>query len=146
MERRVVITGLGAVTPIGNNANDFWKGIKEGKCGIDEITRFDITNFKVKLAAEVKGFNPENYMDKRSARRLDRFCQLAMAAAKEVMEDSKLDVSKIDATRFGVVVGSGIGGLNTTYDISVLASQKGPDRVPPLCIPMVITNMASRKY
>lgn len=144
--KRVVITGMGAITPIGNSVNEFWKGIEETKCGIDEITQIDITGFKVKLAAEVKGFNPENYMDKRSARRLDRFCQLAMAAAKEVMEDSKLDVSKIDATRFGVVVGSGIGGLNTTYDISVLASQKGPDRVPPLCIPMVITNMASRKY
>ena len=141
--KRVVITGMGAITPIGNSVDEFWKGIEESKCGIDEITQIDTTNFKVKLAAEVKGFNPENYMDRRSARRLDRFCQLAMAAAKEVMEDSKLDVSKIDATRFGVIVGSGIGGLNTTYEISVLASQKGPDRVPPLSIPMVITNMAS---
>ena len=141
--KRVVITGMGAITPIGNSVDEFWKGIEKSKCGIDEITQIDTTNFKVKLAAEVKGFNPENYMDRRSARRLDRFCQLAMAAAKEVMEDSKLDVSKIDATRFGVIVGSGIGGLNTTYEISVLASQKGPDRVPPLSIPMVITNMAS---
>ena len=141
--KRVVITGMGAITPIGNSVDEFWKGIEESKCGIDEITQIDTTNFKVKLAAEVKGFNPENYMDRRSTRRLDRFCQLAMAAAKEVMEDSKLDVSKIDATRFGVIVGSGIGGLNTTYEISVLASQKGPDRVPPLSIPMVITNMAS---
>ncbi len=141
--KRVVITGMGAITPIGNSVDEFWKGIEESKCGIDEITQIDTTAFKVKLAAEVKGFNPEDYMDRKSARRLDRFCQLAMAAAKEVMEDSKLDVSKIDATRFGVIVGSGIGGLNTTYEISVLASQKGPDRVPPLSIPMVITNMAS---
>ena len=141
--KRVVITGMGAITPIGNSVDEFWKGIEESKCGIDEITQIDTTNFKVKLAAEVKGFNPEDYMDRKNARRLDRFCQLAMAAAKEVMEDSKLDVSKIDATRFGVIVGSGIGGLNTTYEISVLASQKGPDRVPPLSIPMVITNMAS---
>ena len=141
--KRVVITGMGAITPIGNSVDEFWKGIEESKCGIDEITQIDTTNFKVKLAAEVKGFNPEDYMDRKNARRLDRFCQLAMVAAKEVMEDSKLDVSKIDATRFGVIVGSGIGGLNTTYEISVLASQKGPDRVPPLSIPMVITNMAS---
>ena len=141
--KRVVITGMGAITPIGNSVDEFWKGIEESKCGIDEITQIDTTNFKVKLAAEVKGFNPEDYMDRKNARRLDRFCQLAMAAAKEVMEDSKLDVSKIDATRFGIIVGSGIGGLNTTYEISVLASQKGPDRVPPLSIPMVITNMAS---
>ena len=141
--KRVVITGMGAITPIGNSVDEFWKGIEESKCGIDEITQIDTTNFKVKLAAEVKGFNPEDYMDRKNARRLDRFCQLAMAAAKEVMEDSKLDVSKIDATRFGVIVGSGIGGLNTTYEISVLAFQKGPDRVPPLSIPMVITNMAS---
>ena len=141
--KRVVITGMGAITPIGNSVDEFWKGIEESKCGIDTITQMDVTDYKVKLAAEVKGFNPEDYMDRRNARRLDRFCQLAMAAAKEAMEDSKLDVSKIDATRFGVVVGSGIGGLNTTYEISVLASQKGPDRVPPLSIPMVITNMAS---
>lgn len=141
--KRVVITGMGAITPIGNSVDEFWKGIEESKCGIDTITQMDVTDYKVKLAAEVKGFNPEDYMDRRNARRLDRFCQLAMTAAKEAMEDSKLDVSKIDATRFGVVVGSGIGGLNTTYEISVLAFQKGPDRVPPLSIPMVITNMAS---
>ena len=141
--KRVVITGMGAITPIGNSVDEFWKGIEESKCGIDTITQMDVTDYKVKLAAEVNGFNSEDYMDRRNARRLDRFCQLAMAAAKEAMEDSKLDVSKIDATRFGVVVGSGIGGLNTTYEISVLASQKGPDRVPPLSIPMVITNMAS---
>lgn len=143
---RVVVTGMGAITPIGNNVKEFWKGIEEAKCGIDKITQIDTTNYKVKLAAEVKNFNPEDYMDRRNARRLDRFCQLAMVAAKEVMEDSKLDVSKIDATRFGVIVGSGIGGLNTSTEAGIIAKEKGPDRVPALAIPMAITNMASRKY
>ena len=91
MERRVVITGLGAITPVGNNVQEFWKGIKEGKCGIDEITLFDTTNFKVKLAAEVKGYNPEEYFDRRAAKRLDRFSQFAIVAAKEAWNDSKLD-------------------------------------------------------
>ena len=141
--KRVVITGMGAITPIGKSVDEFWKGIEEGKCGIDQITKFDVSNYKVKLAGEVKDFNPEDYMDRRNARRLDRYCQLAMAAAKEVMEDSKLDVSKIDSTRFGVIVGSGIGGLDTTVDVAILAHEKGPDRVPPLAIPMIITNMAS---
>ena len=94
MERRVVITGLGAITPVGNNVQEFWKGIKEGKCGIDEITLFDTTNFKVKLAAEVKGYNPEEYFDRRAAKRLDRFSQFAIVAAKEAWNDSKLDKEK----------------------------------------------------
>ena len=88
MERRVVITGLGALTPIGNNTNEFWDGIKTGKCGIDLITRFDTTDFKVKLAAEVKGYNPEDYFDRREAKRLDRFSQYAMIAAREAWNDS----------------------------------------------------------
>ena len=144
--KRVVITGLGAITPIGNNVEEFWNGIKEGKCGIDEIKAFDTSNFKVKLAAEVKNYNQEDYFERREAKRLDKFSQYAIIAAREAWKDSKLDKEKENMERVGIVVGSGIGGLNTTYDISVLASQKGPDRVPPLCIPMVITNMASRKY
>ena len=88
MERRVVITGMGAITPIGNSVQDFWEGIKEGKCGIDTITKFDTTDFKVKLAAEVKGFNPEEYFDKKVLRRLDTFSQYAMVAAREAMKDS----------------------------------------------------------
>ena len=86
MERRVVITGLGAITPLGNNAEEFWKEIKEGKCGIDEITHFDTTNYKVKLAAEVKGYNPEDYFDRRSAKRLDKFSQYAIVASKGSLE------------------------------------------------------------
>lgn len=143
MERRVVITGLGAITPVGNNVQEFWNGIKEGKCGIDEITLFDTTNFKVKLAAEVKGYNPEEYFDRRSAKRLDRFSQFAIVAAKEAWNDSKLDKEKEDMERVGVILGSGIGGLKTMEeDISNLV-QKGPDRVSPMFIPMTICNMAA---
>ena len=143
MERRVVITGLGAITPIGNNTEDFWKGIKEGKCGIDEITNFDTTNFKVKLAAEVKGYNPEDYFDRRSAKRLDKFSQYAIVAAKEAWKDSKLDKEKEDMTRVGVILGSGIGGLETIDKEIAVLLQKGPDRVSPMFIPMIIGNMAA---
>ncbi len=143
MERRVVITGLGAITPIGNTVDEFWNGILEKKCGIDEITLFDTTNYKVKFAAEVKNFDPEQYLDKRSARRLDRYIQFALVAAKEIMEDSKLNVEEIDSTRFGVIVGSGIGGLGTIEAGVRTIDTKGPDRVSPFFIPMAITNMAA---
>ena len=143
MERRVVITGLGAVTPIGNNANDFWKGIKEGKCGIDEITRFDITNFKVKLAAEVKDFNAEDYFDRREAKRLDRFSQYAMVAAREAWKDSGLDKETENMERVGIIIGSGIGGIGTTEEEHEKYMTKGPDRVSPMYIPMGIPNMAT---
>ena len=143
MERRVVITGLGAITPVGNNVQEFWKGIKEGKCGIDEITLFDTTNFKVKLAAEVKGYNPEEYFDRRSAKRLDRFSQFAIVAAKEAWNDSKLDKEKEDMERVGVILGSGIGGLETMENEVTTLNEKGPDRVSPMFIPMTICNMAA---
>ena len=143
MERRVVITGLGAITPVGNNTEEFWKNIKAGKCGIDEITAFDTTNYKVKLAGEVKNYNPEDYFDKRTAKRMDRFSQFAIIAAKEAWEDSKLDKEKENMERVGVILGSGIGGLNTMEkDITNLV-EKGPDRVSPMYIPMAICNMAA---
>ena len=143
MERRVVITGLGAVTPIGNNTNDFWEGIKEGKCGIDEITRFDITNFKVKLAAELKDFNAEDYFDRREAKRLDRFSQYAMVAAREAWKDSGLDKETENMERVGIIIGSGIGGIGTTEEEHEKYMTKGPDRVSPMYIPMGIPNMAT---
>ncbi len=143
MERRVVVTGLGAITPIGNNVNEFWEGIVNGKCGIDEITLFDITDFKVKLAGEVKGFNPEEALDKKSAKRLDRYSQLAMVAAKEALNDSKINMEEIDATRFGVAISSGIGGLQTIENSSNILAEKGPDRISPMYIPMAINNMAT---
>ena len=143
MGRRVVITGLGAITPIGNNVEDCWKSIKEGKCGIDEITHFDTTNFKVKLAAEVKGYNPEDYFDKKSAKRLDTFSQFAIIAAKEAWNDSKLNKEDENMERVGVILGSGIGGLETMEREMKSIHEKGPDRVSPMFIPMNIVNMAA---
>lgn len=143
MGRRVVITGLGAITPIGNNVEEFWKGIKEGKCGIDEITHFDTANFKVKLAAEVKNYNPEDYFDKKSAKRLDTFSQFAIIAAKEAWNDSKLDKENENMERVGVILGSGIGGLETMEREMKNIHEKGPDRVSPMFIPMNIANMAA---
>lgn len=143
MERRVVITGLGALTPIGNNTEEFWNGIKTGKCGIDNITYFDTTNFKVKLAAELKDYDAEKYFDKREARRLDKFSQYAMVVAREAWEDSKLDKEKENMERVGVIIGSGIGGIETIETENQKCIMKGPDRVSPMYIPMGILNMAT---
>ena len=143
MERRVVITGLGAITPIGNNVEEFWKGIKEGKCGIDKITAFDTSDFKVKLAAEVKEYNPEDYFDKREAKRLDKFSQYAIIAAREAWNDSKLDKQNENMERVGIILGSGIGGIETIETEQTKMLEKGPDRVSPMYIPMGISNMAT---
>lgn len=143
MENRVVVTGMGAITPIGNNVEEFWQGIKEGKCGIDKITLFDTTNHKVTLAAEVKNFDAEEALGKKEARKLDRFSQFAVVAAKEAMADSGLDNAEFDHTRFGVVVSSGIGGLYTMESACHILEEKGPDRVSPYVIPMMIGNMAA---
>ena len=143
MERRVVITGLGTINPVGNTVEEFWDGIKEGKCGIDEITAFDTTNFKVKLAAELKNYNSENYFEKRDAKRLDKFSQYAMIAAREAWNDSMLDKEKENMERVGVVLGSGIGGISTIEEEQTKLIEKGPDRVSPMYIPMGIANMAA---
>ncbi len=143
MERRVVITGLGAITPLGNNVEDFWKGIKEGKCGIDQITKFDTTDFKVKIAGEVKGYNPEDYFERREAKRLDLFSQYAMISAREAWKDSNLDKEKENMERVGVIIGSGIGGIQTIEIENKKCNEKGPDRVSPMYIPMGILNMAT---
>lgn len=143
MERRVVVTGLGSITPIGNTVDEFWKGLKDAKCGIDEITLFDTTNFKVKLAGEVKNYNPEDYFDRKSAKRIDRFTQFAIIATREAMEDSKITKENTDMNRVGVVVGSGIGGLRTIEEQNTNLIQKGPDRISPMYIPMSIVNMAA---
>ena len=143
MERRVVVTGLGAITPIGNNVKDYWEGLKAGKCGIDTITAFDVTDFKVKLAAEVKNYNPEEYLDKRSARRLDRFTQFAIIAAREAMKDSGITKENTDMERVGTFIGSGIGGLDTIEKENRVCFEKGYDKISPMYIPMVISNMAA---
>lgn len=143
MKKRVVVTGMGAITPIGNSVEDYWKGIKDGKCGIDTITKFDVTDYKVKLAAEIKNLNVEDYMDKRSAKRLDRYSQLAIIATKEAMKDSGITSENTDMNRMGVVVGSGIGGLGTIEEQTKVLINKGHDRISPMYIPMSISNMAT---
>ena len=143
MEKRVVITGMGAITPIGNNVEDFWKEIEESKCKIDEITLFDTTEFKVKLAAEVKNYNPEDYFERKEAKRMDRFSQFAVIAAREAWKDSKLEKDKQDMEKVGVILGSGIGGLGTIEKDNAVLQEKGPDRLSPMYIPMCIVNMAT---
>ena len=143
VEKRVVVTGMGAITPIGNNVEDFWKGIKEGKCGIDTITQIDVTDYKVKLAAEIKDLNIEDHMDKRAAKRLDRYSQLAIIATKEAMKDCGITSENTDMNKFGVVVGTGIGGLRTIEDQTKILVNKGHDRISPMYIPMAISNMAT---
>lgn len=141
--KRVVITGMGAITPLGNNIKDFWASIKKGECGIDFIKAFDTSDFKVKLAAEVKNFKPEDYLDGKQVKRMDRFCQLAMVASKEAVENSKLNLENIDKEKLGVIVGSGIGGMGTIETQEEKLLKKGPSRVSPMLIPMIISNMAA---
>lgn len=143
MERRVVVTGVGAITPIGNNVEEFWKGIKENKCGIDTIKTFDVSDFKVKLAAEIKEYNPEEYLDKRAARRLDKFSQYAIIAAREAMKDSMITKENTDMERVGAFIGSGMGGLETIEKENKVCFEKGYDKISPMYIPMVISNMAA---
>ena len=141
MERRVVITGLGAVTPIGNNVNETWNGIKERNCGIDEITLFDTTNFKTKLAAEIKDYDPLKYFETKQAKRLDRSSQLAIIAAREAVKMSGITKENTNFDRVGIFVSSGIGGLKTIQDQCEINFEKGNRRVSPMFIPMSIANM-----
>ena len=141
--RRVVVTGLGAITPIGNSVSQMWESVKAGKCGIDKITLFDTTDRKVTLAGEVKNYVPEAFLDKREARKMDRYVQFAMAAANEAMKDAGLDMEKEDTSRCGCIVSSGIGGLGTIEAEDKKGMEKGYDRVSPHFIPMVISNMAA---
>jgi len=143
MKRRVVVTGMGVVTPIGNNVEDFWASVKEGKVGIGEITKFDTTDYKVKIGAEVKDFVAKERMDFKAAKRMEPFSQYAVAAAKEALEQSGLDLSKEDPYRVGVSIGSGIGGLKSVEDAYAKITDKGPSKVNPLAVPMMITNMAA---
>lgn len=143
MKRAVVVTGVGAITPVGNDVDTFWNNIKNGVTGIDFIKGFDASDQKVKVAAEVKDFDPKDYMDRREAKRMDRYCQLAMVAAEEAVKDSKLDLEKINKERFGVLVGSGVGGILTLEGEHKKLLEKGPSRVSPFMIPMLIGNMAA---
>ena len=142
MDRRVVVTGIGCLTPIGNNKEEFWNNVKEGKCGVDYITKFDTTNFKCKVAGEIKNLNLEDHFDKREINRLDDYTKYAIIAAREAMIDADLE-GKFDNDRAGVFVSSGIGGLTTMQNEIIKLSHKGPQRISPLFIPMAISNMAS---
>lgn len=140
---RVVITGMGAVTPVGHDVAHFWASLKAGTCGIAPITAFDTTDFRVKVAAEVKDFDPTVYIDKREAKRMDRFCHFAVSAAAQAMEQSGLTAGSFDAYRAGVMVGSGVGGLSVFQTETEKMLEKGPSKVSPLCIPAMISNMAA---
>ena len=143
MKRRVVVTGLGAVTPIGNTVPEFWESIRAGRIGIAPITKFDTTDYKVKVAAEVKGFEAKERMDFKSARRMDEFSQYAVAAAKEAFADAKLNMEQEDPYRVGVCVGSGIGSLPGIEKNVAKVLENKPSRVHPLFVPMMISNMAA---
>lgn len=144
MSNRVVVTGIGAVTPIGNNVQDFWNNCKNGVNGIDYLKAFDTSDFEVKIAAEVKeDFTTEGVMDKKESRRMDRFSQFALVAADEAIKDSNLDLDEIDRDRLGVIIGSGIGGYNTMETEFFKLFEKGNKRVSPLYIPMAIVNIAA---
>lgn len=143
MKKRVVITGMGAITPIGNDVETFWENAKNGVCGIDFIKGFDTENFKVKVAGEVKNFEASDYVEKKETKRMDRFCIFAMAAAKEAVTNSGLNLEVVDSERFGVIVGTGIGGIGTIEREHTKLMEKGPHRVSPMLIPMIIGNMAA---
>lgn len=143
MSRRVVVTGMGAITPIGLSVEEFWDSVKEGKTGFGEITKFDASEYKCKLAAEVKGFEGKNYMDFKAAKRMELFCQYAVAATREAIEDAGLLMEKEDPYRVGVSVGSGIGSLQAMERAHAKLLEKGPSRVEPLLVPLMICNMAA---
>ena len=141
--RRVVITGMGAITPIGNSVEEFWNGIKEGKTGFGPITYFDTADYRCKLAAEVKDFDPAQYMDKKSARRMEQFCQFAVAAAGQAITDAGLNMEQEDPYMVGCSVGSGIGSLQAMEREYDRLKEKGPGRVGPMLVPLMISNMAA---
>ncbi len=143
MSRRVVVTGLGAVTPIGNNVDDFWASVKAGKIGFDHITKFDTTDYKCHIAAELKDFNPQDFMDRKAAKRMEPFSQYAVAAAKQAIDDSGLDIEKEDPYMVGCAIGSGIGSLQAMERETQKLYEKGPNRVNPLLVPLMICNMAA---
>lgn len=143
MSRRVVVTGLGAVTPIGNNVDDFWTSVKAGKIGFDHITKFDTTDYKCHIAAELKDFNPQDFMDRKAAKRMEPFSQYAVAAAKQAIDDSGLDIEKEDPYMVGCAIGSGIGSLQAMERETQKLYEKGSNRVNPLLVPLMICNMAA---
>lgn len=143
MNRRVVVTGMGVISPLGNTVLEFWESLCKGKSGIDTITRFDITDFPTKFAGCVDNFDPEDYMDKKDARRMDRYTHYAMAATRMAMQEANFDMKQIDKERLGVVIGTGVGGIETMEEQKEKLISRGPGRISPFFVPMMISNMAA---
>lgn len=143
LNNRAVITGMGVISPIGNTLEEFWNHLVEGQSGIDLVTRFDVSEMPTKVAAEVKNFEPTDWLDKKESRRMDRFVQLAVAAAKMAIKDANLDIETMDKERAGVVIGSGVGGVTTFEEQKEILMAKGPGRISPFFVPMLISNMAA---
>ncbi|WAL58902.1 beta-ketoacyl-ACP synthase II [Thermocoleostomius sinensis] len=141
--KRVVVTGLGAITPIGNTLSDYWEGLLEGRNGIGPITLFDASRHDCQIAGEVKGFDPQAYMDRKEAKRMDRFAQFAVSASKQALMDAKLVITDLNAEQVGVIIGTGIGGLKVMEDQQEIYLSRGPDRCSPFMVPMMIANMAA---
>ncbi|MEL6786616.1 MAG: beta-ketoacyl-ACP synthase II [Cyanobacteria bacterium J06607_15] len=141
--KRVVITGLGAITPIGNNLADYWDGLLQGRSGVGAITLFDASQHACQIAAEVKGFDPHQYLDKKDAKRMDRFSQFGVCASKQALVDGKFEINELNADRIGVLIGTGVGGLGTMEIQNENLITKGPRKVSPFTIPMMISNMAA---
>src|SRR5256886_7689387 len=141
--RRVVVTGLGTLSPVGNTADEFWSSLVQGRSGVGMITKFDTAGYPTRIAGEVRNFDPLDFVDKKEARRLDPYLQYAVASSVLAVQDAALDTDKIDGSRFGVLIGSGIGGISTLLESHRNLIEKGPDRVSPFFIPMIIANMAS---
>ncbi|MCX7000897.1 MAG: beta-ketoacyl synthase N-terminal-like domain-containing protein, partial [Candidatus Sumerlaeota bacterium] len=142
-EKRVVVTGLGAVTPIGNDVRTYWESLIAGKSGVAQITCFDASSFDCRIAAEVKNFNPEDHFDKKEVRRVERFCQFAVVSSRQAIADSGIKLDQVDRDKFGVIIGVGIGAISLIEEQTIVLFQKGPGRVTPLLIPKMIPNMAA---
>jgi 3-oxoacyl-[acyl-carrier-protein] synthase II len=142
-KKRVVVTGLGAITPIGNTLTDYWEGLSAGRNGIEMITQFDASNHACRIAGEVKGFDPHDFMDRKEAKRMDRFAQFAVAASKQAIADAGFVINDLNAEQVGVVIGTGVGGLKVMEDQQEIYLSKGPDRCSPFMVPMMITNIAA---
>ncbi|MBW4557005.1 MAG: beta-ketoacyl-ACP synthase II [Trichormus sp. ATA11-4-KO1] len=141
--KRVVVTGVGAITPIGNTPDEYWEGLLSGRNGIDYITFFDVSRHDCRIAGEVKNFDPHDYMDRKEAKRMDRFSQFGVSAAKQAVSDAKLVINELNAEQVGVMIGSGVGGLKVMEDQQTVYLNRGPDRCSPFMIPMMIANMAA---
>ena len=141
--KRVVVTGVGAITPLGNNPQDYWQGLLAGRSGIVPITLFDASKHKCRIAGEVKGFNPHDYIDSKEAKRMDRFAQFAVAASLQAIRDAKFEINELNAAQVGTIIGTGIGGIKVLEDQQTVYLNRGPDRCSPFMIPMMIANMAA---